>query len=149
MVQCLPSHGDTRTMVSFEWRHVSHLSLQGKKTWSVHGPMLVVPLWNSRLVDLCEICSCSVRQHDGSCGEDLFINYVGMKKMEIFLDYSRLGRHSVVVSAHPRDFRVLPFSWAGLGVFLFLRPFHKSLFSCFVLPSGDGQMSSVFLQSPV
>ena len=28
MVQCLPSHGDTRTVISSEWRHVSHLSLQ-------------------------------------------------------------------------------------------------------------------------
>ena len=42
-------------------------------------------------------------------GEDLFINNVGMKKMEIFLDYSRFGRHSGVVSAHPRNFSVLPF----------------------------------------
>jgi len=40
-------------------------------------------------------------------GEDLFINYVGMKKMEIFLDYSCFGRHSGVVGAHPRDFRFL------------------------------------------
>ena len=31
----------------------------------------------------------SVSRYDGSLGEDLFINYVGMKKMEIFLDYSR------------------------------------------------------------
>ena len=76
MVQCLPSHGDTRTVVSFEWRHVSHLSLQGTKTWSVLGPMLNV--------HLCEIFPFSVSRDDGSWGENLFINYVGMKKMEIF-----------------------------------------------------------------
>ena len=61
-----------------------------KKTWSVLGPMLDVSLWNSRLVHLCDIFSFSVSRDDGSWGEDLFINYVGMKKMEIFLDYSRL-----------------------------------------------------------
>ena len=56
-----------------------------KKTWSVLGPMLNVSLWNSRLVHLCEIFSFSVSRDDGSWGKDLFINYVGMKKMEIFL----------------------------------------------------------------
>ena len=80
-----------------------------KNTWSVLGPMLNISLWNSRLVHLCEIFSFSVSRDDGSWGKDLFINYVGMKKMEIFLDYSRFGRHSGVVSAHPRNFRVLPF----------------------------------------
>ena len=61
-----------------------------KKAWFVPGPMLDVPLWNSRLVHvhLCDICSFSVSRDGGSWGEDLFINYLGMKKMEIFLDYS-------------------------------------------------------------
>ena len=133
MVQCLPSHGDTRTVVSFEWRHVSHLSLQENKTknktktnknWSVLGPMLDVFLWSSRLVHLCEFFfSFSVSRDDGSLGEDISINYVGMKKMNFFLDYSRFGRHSGVESAHPRFFVLFfcpSFSWAGLGVFLCL-----------------------------
>ena len=73
---------------------------------------------------MCEIFSFSVSGDDGSWGEDLFINYVGMKKMVIFLDYSRFGRHSGVVSAHPRDFRVLPFPGLVSEFFsVFLRPF--------------------------
>ena len=40
--------------------------------------------------------SFSLSRDDGSWGEDLFINYVGMKKMEIFRDYSCFGRHSWV-----------------------------------------------------
>ena len=80
-----------------------------KKNGSVLGPMLDVSLWNSRLVHLCDIFSFSVSRDDGSWGQDLFINYAGMKKMEIFLDYSCFGRYSGVVSAHPRDFRMLPF----------------------------------------
>ena len=51
--------------------------------------------------------SFSVNQDDGSWGEDHFINYMGMKKMEICLDYSCFGRHSGVVGAHPCDFRFL------------------------------------------
>ena len=112
------------------------------KTWSVLGPMLNISLWNSRLVHLCEIFSFSVSRDDSSWGKDLFINYVGMKKMEIFLDYSRFGRHSAGRKCSPRRFSCHSFSWAGLGVFLFLRPFHKSLISFFVLPSGDGPYSS-------
>ena len=79
-------------------------------------------------------------------GEDLFINYVGMKKMEIFLDYSRFGRHSGVVSAHPRDFCVLPFPGLVFEFFsVFLRPFHKSL-RCLPYSSSLRSKSSSSLQ---
>ena len=67
-----------------------------EKTWSVHGPMLDVSLWNNRLVHLCEIFYFSVSRDDGSWGKISLINYAGMKKMEIFLDYSCFGRHSGV-----------------------------------------------------
>ena len=59
-----------------------------KKAWFLLGPVLNVSLWNSRLVHLCDVFSFSVSRDDGSWGEDLFINYLGMKKMAIFLDYS-------------------------------------------------------------
>ena len=112
MVQCLPSHGDTRTVVSFEWRHVSHLSLQGKKLGLFLG---LCWTYLCRTVGL-YICArfflfCQPRWW--FWGEDLFINYVGMKKMEIFFLKALWGR-----KCSPTRFSCPSFSWAGLRVFL-------------------------------
>ena len=84
---------------------MSHFSLEGKKTGLFLGPCWTYLCGTVGLYICGRFFSFSVSQDDGSWGKDLCINYIGMKKMEIFLHDSCFGRHSRVVSAHPRDFR--------------------------------------------
>ena len=66
--------------------------------------MMDMSLENNCFVDLCQIFPVLVSWNNGSCWEDVFVDCVGIKEMDVLYDDGCSGRHSGVICAHPCNF---------------------------------------------